>query len=179
MKRITKAITICLLFAVLIILTGCAQKDLYPNPDILVSISEFNITPSGSNDLPTTSLSFKALNGVTCTLVSYSVVYRSYLHEEIPQLALKDLPINIQIPGADWSSSRSDGEEVTSDFQIYTSRVRDLFAVTQSDISPITAEITLTYKDVNKNTGTVSVSCLLYKYAEESSDDNNNSNNDS
>ena len=123
-----------------------------------------------ATELPTITYTFKAINGVKCTLKSYSVIYSSYLHEEIPQLALTDITINIPIAGADWSEGRdSEGEGVTGEFQIYTARVRDLFNITQSDISPIIAKVTFKYEDVKDNNGSFDTSCILYKYDNTSS----------
>jgi hypothetical protein len=102
------------------------------------------------------------MNGVTCTLESYSIEYFSYLKEAIPSLALDKIPINVRVSGTE--DAGTEGESVEIELYPFTARVRDLFSKSPSDISPILAKITIYYRDVNSNNGSIETYCSLFKY---------------
>ena len=162
MYLINTFIILCCLFTVLVNLTGCSQKDLYPKADLIIDSETFNLIPQSATELPPITYSVTPLNGVTCTLESYSIEYSSYLKEPIPSLALDKIPINVRIAGTEDSSS--EGESVSLELYPFTTGVRELFSKSPSDISPILAKITIYYRDVNSNNGSIETYCSLFKY---------------
>lgn len=162
MYLINKFIILCCLLSVLLSLTGCSQKDLYPKADLVIESESFNLIPQSATELPPITYSVTPLNGVTCTLESYSIEYFSYLKESIPSLAMDKIPINVRISGTE--EVGTEGDSVDIELYPFTARVRELFSQSPSDISPILAKITISYRDVNSNNGSIETYCNLFKY---------------
>jgi hypothetical protein len=161
MRRTVK-LSLFLFFALLLpVVSGCGRDDFFPSADLAIKFEESNITPTGVNDLPISTLEVIPLNGVTSTLTSYSIEYSTYLGEAIPSLAMQDIPLNIRVLGAE--DAGDEGEEVSFELRIYIDRVRDLYLTTHSQISPILAKITFTFKDIHSNTGVVTTYARLFK----------------
>lgn len=144
-----------LLFAVLT--TGCNVESAFKPSVVLevpgVSTYELHPTATDTASLPTTDVTVKSLSKISCNLKSYSISYTTQYGDALPQLAIESVPMEKKL----------DAEaEITVTVKPYTSRVLDLFELSTSQISPLTAEITLTFKDYNGNWVSKDAHCLLY-----------------
>lgn len=159
MYRINRIVIIICSLVFSLLCTGCSKNTLYPEADVLVvSATPYNIIPTGVT-LDSTEegvITVRLLNEIQCNLVSYDINYKSCLGQDIESLALKD--INIQIPivekGTDY--------EIT--IRPYTMQLMNLLNNTASEISPVQANVTLHFHDINGRDTTRTASFLLYKY---------------
>lgn len=134
--------------------SGCVEKTLYPAVMVLVE----DIDPDevayteGATELPKVTLTLTPQNGVPSSLVSYRISYFTRLSESIPELRVEETAFDLYLPA---------NTQTAVTIPVYTTRVVDLFSLSQSDIAPIKAVITLTIKDVNGNTIQKDAHCNL------------------
>lgn len=136
--------------------TGCVESSFKPPVALEVpSVSTYELyaTATDTASLPTTAVTVTSLNKIPCNLKSYSVHYTTQYGDPLPQLTISAIPMEMKL----------DGEaNITVTVKPYTKRVIDLFELSTSEISPLTAEITLTFKDYNGNWVSKDAHCLLY-----------------
>ena len=151
----------CILFSFVLLFAtfaaGCNVESALKPAVVLevpsISTYELHATATDTASLPTTDVSVKSLSKISCFLKNYSINYTTQYGDPIPQLAVLSVPKEVKI----------DAEaEVAITVKPYTSRVVDLFELSTSKISPLTAEITLTFEDYNGNWVSKDAHCLLY-----------------
>ncbi|GAB4275462.1 MAG: hypothetical protein Kow0029_16640 [Candidatus Rifleibacteriota bacterium] len=157
MKRLSKFFGFIILLFYVFLTAGCIDKTIYPSVELEVtSVSPYELyaTATDSASLPTTAVNVTSLNKIPCNLKTYSVSYYTKYGENLPGLEVLSTPIETKL----------DAEgSISVTVKPYTSRVVDLYDVSNSDISPITARINLVFEDYNGNTVSKEAHCLLYK----------------
>jgi hypothetical protein len=115
---------------------------------------ELYATATDSASLPTTSITATNLTTIPCNLESYSISYYTKYGDLIPGLAIVSTPLELKLDA-----------EGTLNVTVkpYTKRVVELFELSGSDISPVSAKINLLFKDYNSNHVSKEAHCLLYK----------------
>lgn len=157
MQRSSRLVIFSFLVIAAFFSTGCIDKTFYPATELeITSVTPYEVIPTatGTADLPTISIAVKSISKIPCSLNSFSIKYFTRLGEEIPSLAANSVPINYKIEA-----------EATLDVELrpYTLQLVDLFELSSSQISPVTAKITLNFDDVNGNLVSREAHCLLYK----------------
>ena len=157
MNYLSKFIIFAYILAACLFISGCSDKTLKPAAVLEVpTVSPFELyaTATNTQSLPTADITITSLSKIPCNLRKYSVKYFTPYGEEIPQLAINSIPVE--------SKLAAEGE-ITVTTKPYTSKVVDLYELSTSDISPITAQITVTFEDYNGNWVERTGHCQLYK----------------
>ncbi len=157
MQRYQKFIFFLFCLPAIVLLNGCIDKTIRPEAAIEIStVTPYELTTTATDtaSLPTTAITVNSINTVPCNLKSYSVTYFSRFGEIIPSLSIPSTPIDLKLAAAG-----------TIDVTVrpYTSRVVDMFELSNSDISPIQAKINLVFEDYNSNIINKEAHCLIYK----------------
>jgi hypothetical protein len=137
--------------------TGCIDKTFKPEVSLEIpSVIPYELyaTATDTASLPTTTITVTSISPIPCNLKSYSISYFTKYGDSIPGLSVNSTPVELKLEG-----------EGTVDVTVkpYTSQVVDLFELSGSDISPVTAKINLVFKDYNDNMVSKEAHCLLYK----------------
>ncbi len=136
--------------------TGCIDKTVKPAVVLEVTgVAPYSVQPTATDtaSLPEVTVSITSLSKVPCNLRTISVTYLTPYGEAIPQLEVSPIPVEGKIDA-----------EGSLDVAVkpYTSRVVNLYELSSSDISPITAKITISVEDYNGNWISREAHCLLY-----------------
>lgn len=140
-----------------VFLSGCIDKTFFPPVTMEVtSVDPYRLLPTATDtaSLPETSITIQSLSGIPCHLRSYTIAYKTSLGDPIESAAISVTPIELKLEA---------NQSLTVSIKPYTSRIVDLYDLSISDISPIVAEITLNFKDVNDNWVSQVTHCLLEK----------------
>lgn len=138
-------------------LTGCIEKTLKPEAILEIpSVSPYELVPTATDtaSLPETTVTVNSINTIPCNLKSYSINYYTKFGEIIPSLAVPSTPIEYKLAA---------GGTIDVTVKPYTRNLVELFELSSSDISPISARINLVFKDYNDNYISREASCLLHK----------------
>ncbi len=145
------------LLGALVFSTGCIDKTFKPEVALEVpSVApyELYVTATDTASLPTTTITVNSISPIPCNLKSYSISYYTKYGDFIPGVSVANTPLELKL----------DGEGTISvTVKPYTARVVDLFELSGSDISPVTAKINLVFKDYNDNMVSKEAHCLLYE----------------
>lgn len=155
------------MFALLIVAavfsSGCIDKTFYPATEIeVVGVDPYALIPTATDtaSLPTTKITVNSLSKIPCTLKAASCAFFTSLGDEITYLRINRQPMETKLD--------AEGSlEIT--MNIYPKALVDIFELSNSDISPVTAKITLHFNDINGNWVDREAHCLLYKYEDISS----------
>lgn len=157
MKRTCK-ILLTMTFAFLSLFSGgCIEKTFKPEAILEVpSVSPYELaaTATDTASLPTTSVTVNSINTIPCNLKSYSVTYFTKSGDPIPHLSVRSTPIELKLDA---------GGTIAVTVKPYTAKVVELFELSSSDISPLTAKLSLLFKDYNDNLVSCEAHCLLYE----------------
>lgn len=149
-----------LIFVTAVFSNGCIDKTFYPATEIeVVSVDPYALIPTATDtaSLPTAEVSVKSLSKIPCTLKAVSIAYFTSLGEEIQILRVDNQPIEVKL----------DAEaSLNIDIRAYTPSLVNIFELSTSDISPVSAKMTLHFNDINGNWVNREAHCLLYKYEE-------------
>jgi hypothetical protein len=147
---------IFLLFSA-IFLNGCTDKFFFPQTSLeITSVDPYELIPTATDtaSLPVTQINIKSLSTIPCSLKGYSIKYFTSLGEEITSARVEYTNADLKI----------DGEaEISISIRAYSRRMVDIFELSASDIAPVTARITLNFKDINNNHLSREAHCLLFK----------------
>lgn len=157
MQRSTRLVIFSCLVIAAFFSTGCIDKTFYPATELeITSVTPYEVIPTATDtaSLPTVLIAVKSISKIPCSLNSFSIKYFTSLGDEISSLAANSVPMNYKIDG-----------EATLDVEMrpYTTRLVDIFELSSSQISPVTAKITLNFDDINGNFVSREAHCLLYK----------------
>lgn len=158
MQRSARIVLFVLAFVAAVFSNGCIDKTFYPATEIeVVSVEPYALIPTATDtaSLPTTQISIKSLSKIPCTLKGISIAYFTSLGEEIQILTVNNQPIEVKLDA-----------EATLDIDIrpYSPALVNIFELSTSDISPVSAKMTLHFNDINGNWVNREAHCLLYKY---------------
>jgi len=149
-----------LIFVTAVFSNGCIDKTFYPATEIeVVGVDPYALIPTATDtaSLPTAEVSVKSLSKIPCTLKAVSIAYFTSLGEEIQILRVDNQPIEVKL----------DAEaSLNIDIRAYTPSLVNIFELSTSDISPVSAKMTLHFNDINGNWVNREAHCLLYKYEE-------------
>jgi hypothetical protein len=157
MNRLTKTLLLILLWSAAFLTSGCIDKTFKPEAALeipQVNPYELYATATDTASLPTTTITVNSINQIPSNLKSYSISYYTKYGEMIPSLTVNSTPIELKLDAAG---------TINITVKPYTSRVVDLFDLSNSDISPVTARINLVFQDYNDNIINKEAHCLLYK----------------
>ena len=157
MQRLCKLIFFLPLLAAALLTTGCADKLLFPETILeITSVDPYELIPTATDtaSLPTTQINIKSLSKIPCTLKGYSINYFTSLGEEIPSAKVEFTPAELKI---DAESS------VSFEIKAFSRRMVDIFELSSSQISPVTARFVLEFKDINGNRISLDAHCILHK----------------
>ncbi len=158
MQRSVKSLLFIFAALVALFATGCIDKTVYPATELQVtSVEPYALIPTATDtaSLPTTTITVKSQSKIPCSLKSISARYFTVHGEEIPLLAISRQEIQ--------TSLDAEGE-ATIELGPYSSALLDLFELSASKISPVKAQITMHFLDINGNWVNLEAHCLLYKY---------------
>lgn len=152
-----------LLIVAAVLSSGCIDKTFYPATEIeVVGVDPYALIPTATDtaSLPTTKITVNSLSKIPCTLKAASCAFFTSLGDEITYLRINRQPMETKLD--------AEGSlEIT--MNIYPKALVDIFELSNSDISPVTAKITLHFNDINGNWVDREAHCLLYKYEDISS----------
>ena len=147
-----------LLFVTAIFSNGCIDKTFYPATEIeVVGVDPYALIPTATDtaSLPTTQITVNSLSKIPCTLKAASVAYYTSLGDEIPYLGVSRQPMEMKLD--------AEGTLAVT-MNVYPKALVDVFELSNSDISPVKARITLHFNDINGNWVDRDAHCLLHKY---------------
>ncbi len=158
MQRSARIVFLALVFVAAIFSSGCIDKTFYPATEIeVVKIDPYGLIPTATDtaSLPTTQISIRSLSKIPCTLKAASFAFFTSLGDEITYLRVSRQPMETKLDA-----------EGTLDLVMspYSRALVDIFELSNSDISPVMAKITLHFNDINGNWVDREAHCLLYKY---------------
>ena len=157
MRRLYKILFFLPLLAATFFVSGCADKLLFPETSLLItSVSPYELiaTATDTASLPTTQVNIKSQSKIPCNLKGYSIDYFTSLGEEIPSAKVEFTQVELEIQGE---------AEVSFEVKAFSRRMVDIFELSASQIAPVTARITLEFKDLNGNHISREAHCLLQK----------------
>ena len=158
MKRQHKIFFLLLTFFGIIFTTGCIDKTFKPEAALEVAdVTPYELTPTATDtaSLPTTAITVNSINTIPANLKSYTISYFTKNGDPIPSLSVGTTPINLKLAAAG---------NISVTLKPYSAKVVELYELSNSDISPISAKITLYFEDYNDNIVIAEGSCLLYKF---------------
>ncbi len=163
MQRSARIVMFALLIVAAVFSSGCIDKTFYPATEIeVVGVDPYALIPTATDtaSLPTTKITVNSLSKIPCTLKAASCAFFTSLGDEITYLRINRQPMETKLD--------AEGSlEIT--MNIYPKALVDIFELSNSDISPVTAKITLHFNDINGNWVDREAHCLLYKYEDISS----------
>lgn len=163
MQRSARIVMFVLLFVAAIFSNGCIDKTFYPATELEVTkVEPYALIPTATDtaSLPTTQITVNSLSKIPCTLKAASCAFFSSLGDEITFLRITRQPMETKLD--------AEGSlDIT--MNIYPKALVDIFELSNSDISPVKAKITLHFNDINGNWVDREAHCLLYKYEVKSS----------
>lgn len=163
MQRSARIVMFALLIVAAVFSSGCIDKTFYPATEIeVVGVNPYALIPTATDtaSLPTTKITVNSLSKIPCTLKAASCAFFTSLGDEITYLRINRQPMETKLD--------AEGSlEIT--MNIYPKALVDIFELSNSDISPVTAKITLHFNDINGNWVDREAHCLLYKYEDISS----------
>lgn len=143
-------------------ISGCASSTFFiPKADAeIVSIDPYQMVVSDAlpTTLPEVTVNILPLNNINFSLISYDMRYYTRIEEEIKSLAYINKPMTYKFP-----ISEGEPSETSISFTPFTPDLYELFQTTQSQISPVRAEITMYFEDINNHKFSKTFSLLLYK----------------
>ena len=161
MQRLAKSVVFCFVVIAAFFSNGCIDKTIYPSTELQVTkVLPYALIPTATDtaSLPTTVVSVRSQSKIPCTLKSMSARFYTAQGEEIPLLSVSNQEAEIIL----------DAEgQVDITVRPYSSVLVDLFELSASQISPVKAQITLHFYDINGNWVNVDAHCLLYKFTAE------------
>lgn len=158
MQRSARIVMFALLIVAAIFSNGCIDKTFYPATEIeVVGVDPYALIPTATDtaSLPTTKITVNSLSKIPCTLKAASFAFFTFLGDEITYLRVNRQPMETKLD--------AEGSlDIT--MNIYPKALVDIFELSNSDISPVMAKITLHFNDINGNWVDREAHCLLYKY---------------
>ncbi|EKD81674.1 MAG: hypothetical protein ACD_39C01696G0004 [uncultured bacterium] len=157
MQRLCKFLFFLPLLALSFFVTGCADKFIFPETSLeITSVVPYELIPTATDtaSLPTTAITIKSLSKIPCNLKGYSINYFTSLGEEIPSAKVTFTPAELEIAAE---------AEVTFEIKAFSRRMVDIFELSSSQITPVTARFTLEFKDINGNHISRDAHCILHK----------------
>ena len=163
MQRSARIVLFALIFVTAVFSNGCIDKTFYPATELeVVGVDPYALIPTATDtaSLPTTQITVNSLSKIPCTLKAASFAFFTSLGEEITYLRVSRQPMETKLD--------TEGS-INITMAIYPKALVDIFELSNSDISPVMAKITLHFNDINGNWVDREAHCLLYKYEETSS----------
>jgi len=157
MRLMYKILFFLPLLAATFFVTGCADKLLFPETSLLItSVTPYELiaTATDTASLPTTQVNIKSQSKIPCNLKGYSMNYYTILGEEISSAKVEFTQVELEILGE---------AEVSFEVKAFSRRMVEIFELSSSQIAPVTARITLEFKDLNGNHISREAHCLLQK----------------
>jgi len=165
MQRSARIVLFALIFVTAVFSNGCIDKTFYPATEIIVArVEPYALFPTATDSasLPTTQIKVSPLSKIPCTLKAVSCAYFTSIGEEITNLRVSNQPMEMQLKEENPAVDNS----INIIMNIYPKALVDVFELSSSDISPVTARMTFHFNDVNGNWVNLEANCLLYKYEE-------------
>ncbi len=158
MQRLVKSLLFIFAAFAAFFAGGCIDKTVYPATSLQVtSVEPYALIPTATDtaSLPTTTITVRSQSKIPCSLKSISARYFTVNGEEIPLLAINNQELQMSLDAE---------SEATIELGPYSSTLLDLFELSASRISPVKAQITMHFLDVNGNWVDLEAHCMLYKY---------------